>query len=150
MQEICTLRAMRRGLETESKRSPRQSSTLPHFWARSRKGNWVVKRKTSKSRLSRALKRISEWMRWHMHDPISEQHQMLRRKLRGHFAYYGITGNARALTNLCYWVSLRWWHWLSRRGSRPLSWERMRRILDLFPLPAPIPIHSVLRRSANP
>src|SRR5262249_40589365 len=65
-----------------------------HYWGRSLRGNWVVKRQTATSRLSRALRSIAQWCRLHRHCPISEQQQTLSRKLRGHFAYYGITGNA--------------------------------------------------------
>ena len=67
-----------------------------HYWARSRKGNWVVKRKTAPSRFTRAVTRIAQWCRIHRHHPIAEQHQTLSQKLRGHFAYYGITGNSIA------------------------------------------------------
>lgn len=121
-----------------------------HYWARSRKGYWVIKRKTMKSRLSRALRSISKWMREHMHDPIRLQHKTLSLKLRGHYAYYGITGNARALSSFRFWVTRRWRHWLSRRGSRPLSWEKMERIFETFPLPEAGSIHSVIRSPANP
>src|SRR5271163_4670332 len=68
-----------------------------HYWGRSWRGNWVVKRKTASSRLSRALRSIAQWCRWNRHQPIGEQQQTLGQKLRGHFAYYGITGNSRAL-----------------------------------------------------
>ncbi len=40
---------------------------------------------------------IAEWCRLHRHDPIEHQHQSLVRKLIGHDAYYGITGNVPAL-----------------------------------------------------
>ena len=56
-----------------------------HYWGRSRKGNWVVKCKTAKGRLSRALQRISEWCRLHRHRPVIEQWKMLSSKLRGHY-----------------------------------------------------------------
>ncbi len=68
-----------------------------HFWARSRKGNWVLKRKTAASRFTRAVRTISQWCRFHRHDPIGEQHAVLCQKLRGHAGYYGITGNSPAL-----------------------------------------------------
>src|SRR5207244_1943565 len=41
-----------------------------HYWARSRKGNWVIKQKTAKDRFSRAVKRIDEWCREHRHSPV--------------------------------------------------------------------------------
>ena len=68
-----------------------------HFWARSRKGNWVLKRKTAASRFTRAVRTIAQWCRQHRHDPIREQHAVLCQKLRGHAGYYGITGNSPAL-----------------------------------------------------
>lgn len=68
-----------------------------HHWGRSRKGRWVVQRKTASQRMSRALKAVAQWCQESRHWALVEQHQGLSRKLRGHFAYYGITGNVRAL-----------------------------------------------------
>ena len=67
------------------------------YWGRSRRGFWVVTRTTAQDRLSRALKRMAQWCRGHRHQPVAEQHRTLAQKLRGHFAYYGITGNGTAL-----------------------------------------------------
>jgi group II intron reverse transcriptase/maturase len=120
-----------------------------HYWGRSRKGTWVVKRRTAKSRLSRALRSISRWMSAHRHDPVWLQHKSLSAKLRGHYGYYGITGNARALSRFRSRVVALWWRWLGRRNSRRLTWERYARILERLPLPEAIAVHSVLR-SANP
>ena len=64
-----------------------------HFWAKSRKGFQVIKRKTAKKRFARALKVMNQWLRRVRHEPIAEQHRLLSLKLRGHFNYYGITGN---------------------------------------------------------
>ena len=69
-----------------------------HFWSRSRYGNWVVKQKTSDSRFSRGLKSISQWCRFSRHETLAAQHHTLCQKLRGHNAYYGITGNSVALS----------------------------------------------------
>ena len=71
-----------------------------HYWGRSRKGRWVVKRKTAKDRFRRALRGMERWCRRNRHKSLPEQHAALSRKLRGHDAYYGITGNAQALTRL--------------------------------------------------
>jgi len=59
-----------------------------HLWARSRKGRWIVKRKTAKSRFGRAVKRLAQWCRANRHLPLAEQHEAINRKLRGHYAYY--------------------------------------------------------------
>jgi RNA-directed DNA polymerase len=121
-----------------------------HFWGKSRKGKWVVKCKTMSSRLSRTLKRISTWCSVHRHLPLKAQHIALSRKLRGHDAYYGITGNARALSMLRPLVQRIWHKWLSRRSWKAtLTWARMNRLLEVFPLPPPRVVHSVFR-SAKP
>src|SRR5579863_1469952 len=68
-----------------------------HHWGLSRKGKWVVKRRTAKDRFSRTLRRINEWCRTHRHDDVEVQHCVLMRKLNGHYAYFGITSNYEAL-----------------------------------------------------
>ena len=115
-----------------------------HFWGKSRKGSWVVKRKTMSARLSRTLQRISLWCSSHRHLPIKEQHVALSRKLRGHDAYYGITGNGRALSLLRPLVQRLWQKWLNRRSWKTaLTWTRMNRLLEVFPLPPARVVHSV-------
>ena len=123
-----------------------------HFWGRSRKGVWVVMRKTAKDRFNRAIKKIAQWCRLHRHDPIPEQHKSLARKLRGHDAYYGITGNIRALRRLRLAVRQVWRKWLARRGGRTqMSWERFSRLLSRSPFPVARIVHSSLKpRAANP
>jgi group II intron reverse transcriptase/maturase len=123
-----------------------------HYWGRSRKGNWVVKRKTARSRFSRAVHSFWLWMRNNRHEPINKQHEALSRKLRGHDAYYGITGNHKALVSLRYWVERGWRKWLSTRSRHGrLSWERMKEvILKRFPLPRARTVHPALPRAAKP
>ena len=108
-----------------------------HYWKKSRKGNNVIGRKTMSSRLTRALKRVSEWCRSHRHDKVREQHKNLEVKIIGHYNYYGINGNARCLKIFKHQVERTWQKWLNRRSNRRnLNWTRMRnRILANYPLP---------------
>jgi RNA-directed DNA polymerase len=118
-----------------------------HYWARSRHGNWVVKRKTSGSRFRRGLKALSEWCRLNRRRPMEDQHRTLSQKLVGHFAYYGITGNSLALNRFRIAATWLWKRWLSRRrrrGSR-MTWDRLNRFLKRHPLPPAIAVHSVCR-----
>jgi group II intron reverse transcriptase/maturase len=122
-----------------------------HYWGRSRKGNWVVKRKTAARRLSRAVRSIALWCRSSRHRPVGDQHRTLSQKVRGHFAYYGITGNARALS--CFKMAVhRCWHkWLNRRNrERTLDWDKFNRLLERYPLPPVRVVHSVYVGAANP
>lgn len=122
-----------------------------HYWARSRRGNWVTKQKTAKDRFSRAVKRIGEWCRGHRHMKVREQRRELTLKLRGHYEYYGITGNSRMLSRFLTAVTRRWHYWLNRRSQRgKWSWARFRRMLAFRPLPPAISVHSTYRLAANP
>jgi RNA-directed DNA polymerase len=122
-----------------------------HYWGRSLRGNWVVKRKTSDSRLSRGLRAINEWCRDHRHEPLAEQQQALSQKIRGHCAYYGITGNSGCLSAFRMWVARSWRYWLSRRNrERGMTWDRFNQMLGRYPLPAAVAIHSTYRPRVNP
>lgn len=121
-----------------------------HYWGKTRKRLWAIKRKTASSRFTRALRRISEWCRAHRHDPLRVQQRDLARKLKGHYSFYGITGNADALRRFEYEVTGIWYKWLARRSRRRMSWERFFELLKRFPLPRAVAVHSVLLRPANP
>jgi hypothetical protein len=109
-----------------------------HFWGLSRKGKWVVKRKTAKDRLSRALARTNELCRRNRHRPVGEQWQVLSRKLRGHFGYFGIIGNSDGIVSFLEGTKRLWRKWLDRRSQRSrMNWERMNRLLERYPLPSP-------------
>lgn len=115
-----------------------------HYWGRSRTGRRVVKRKTAKSRFSRTLRRINDWCRRNRHRPVAEQRAALNRKLRGHDAYYGITGNAPALSRLRYEVRRRWRKWLDRRSNAArMTWEKFNRLLQRHPLLPARVVHSI-------
>ena len=114
-----------------------------HYWAKSRRGRWVIKRKTAKDRFRRALRAAAQWCRRVRHLPLVEQHQRLVRKLKGHYAYYGISGNLQALRTFCFRVTRVWIKWLGRRSQRArLSWEQARKLLMRFPLPPARIVHS--------
>src|SRR5262249_45401571 len=108
-----------------------------HFWSQSKRGFWVVKRKTAGSRFQRAVTTIAVWCRLNRHLRIGVQFHALWGKLRGHFAYYGgVIGNGRALWCFRTRVQDIWRKWLSRRGGASgMPWARMAEILKRFVLP---------------
>jgi RNA-directed DNA polymerase len=114
-----------------------------HLWGKSRKGYWVVRQYTAKSRLSRALRAINETCRAMRHESLLEQHQRLSRMLRGHYAYFGVTGNSKQLGRLRHGVIRLWRKWLSRRSRNGyLSWVKFAgKVLQVFPLPKPKIVH---------
>jgi len=113
-------------------------------WGQSRRGNNLVKIRTASDRFSRALHRIRAWCRRHLHMKLAEQHRALVQKLRGHYAYYGVSHNSDALSRFRYEVTLIWKALLGRRSQKGrLTWKRMQRVLERFPLPAPRIVHSL-------
>jgi RNA-directed DNA polymerase len=121
-----------------------------HFWARSRRGKWIVKRKTASNRFSRAVRSIDAWCRQNRHQPVSQQQRKLNQKIRGHCAYYGITGNGSALARFYCNVTKSWWKWLNRRNrQRELTWEVFACLLKRYPLAHVRTVHSVYGRAAK-
>lgn len=120
-----------------------------HYWGRSRKGYWVIKLKTASNRFTRAVQAISFWCQRNRHLPIADQHRALCQKLRGHFNYYGITGNSIRLARFRHEVSGLWCKWLRRRNNRQPPWSWFQRIMERYPLPLPMAIHSTCRAAKS-
>jgi RNA-directed DNA polymerase len=122
-----------------------------HYWGRSRRGHWVIKLKTAADRFSRAVRSIAHWCRDHRHWSLREQQQKLNEKLRGHFAYYGVTGNSGALSRFRREVERHWRKWLNRRNRlRTTKWRVFRRLLQKYPLIPVRTYRSIYRLAANP
>ena len=121
-----------------------------HRWEKSSGGYWVLRRYTAKSRFRRGLKRIAQWCQTHRHDPLRVQRRALARRLHGHYAYYGITGNYRLLAAFRWQVYPIWQKWLARRGDkRSMPWERFWALARRFPLPPARVVHSIYRNAAK-
>ena len=118
---------------------------LTHHWGRSLKGTMVVRRRTMRTRFSRGLARVQEWCRQNRHLPIAQQQKLLALKLRGHYNYYGLTGNYAALRRFMREVGRVWHKWLARRSQRANArWDHFQQILRRYPLPRPrVGRHSV-------
>ena len=73
---------------------------------------------------------------------MKEQQKGLASKLRGHYEYFGITGNFLALKRLFYEVKRMWREWLSTRSrDGQFTWQCMEALLERLPLPAPRIVH---------
>jgi RNA-directed DNA polymerase len=115
------------------------------YWARSARGYWVVQVKTAKSRVSRTLTRLSDWCRRNRHLSVAVQWKQLTTKLRGHYAYFGIIGNAKALFAVDHAAYRIWRMWLNRRSQRArVTWGAMTRLIRRHPLPR-LPVLRSLR-----
>jgi group II intron reverse transcriptase/maturase len=109
------------------------------YWRRNRGGRgWHVSWRTRKARLRRAMMTAYEVCRRQRHLPVPVQHEALRRRIQGHFNYFGVNDNQRSLATLRHHVRRSWYKWLNRRSQRSrLNWERFKDLLRDFPLPNP-------------
>jgi group II intron reverse transcriptase/maturase len=118
-----------------------------HYWGKTRKGRWTVARKTSRKRFIRALKSIGQWCRNNRREGLHTQVEKLGLKLKGHYGYYGITGNLRQLEKFRWAVIGKWRYWLNRRDrSRAMTWERMHRLLAVWYIPPARVVHSAFAK----
>jgi len=120
------------------------------YWGRSRRNFWIVKVKTAKDRLSRAIKRAGQWCRGNRHKKVQDQHRALCSKLIGYYGYFGVTHNSRSLHVFYYAVLRAWQKWLNRRSQKTsMTFARFNQLLQRYPLPRPRIVHSWLPASSE-
>ena len=108
------------------------------YWARTRKGRWGMTCKTRSASLRRFIGSVYDWCRRHRHLSVAVQHKALKRRIQGHFNYFGVSGNFNSLLRVVEQVRRAWYKWLCRRSQRKrLTWERFADLLRDFPLPEP-------------
>src|SRR6516225_4492226 len=107
----------------------------------SRCGNFQLQRKTRRDRMLGKLKDIKAELRRRMHQPIPEQGRWLRPVVTGHFAYYAVPTNSRALSAFRHHVTDLWRGTLRRRSQKDgFTWDRMKRLVNDW-LPQPRILH---------
>src|SRR5205085_886198 len=104
---------------------------------RSRRGNFQLQRKTRRDRMRGKLRDIKAELLRRMHQPIPEQGKWLRQVVAGHFAYYAVPTNSRALSAFRHYVTDLWRRTLRRRSQKGgFTWERMTKLVaDWLPPP---------------
>ena len=108
---------------------------------KSRRGKFLVKRRSRRDRMRAKLKEIKQALRRRMHQPIPGQGKWLGQVVSGYFNYHAVPTNSRALAAFRDAVTLIWRRTLSRRSQRgTLSWKRMKSLLDTW-LPKPVILH---------
>jgi group II intron reverse transcriptase/maturase len=115
----------------------------PHYWAKTRRGYWVIKRKTVGKRLRRVMKGIGTGWREHRHAPLTERQRTRCATLRGYYHSHGIRGNIKALRAVREQTRRAWRYWRSRRSHKSrLTWHKYEAsVRQQFPLPKPRIMH---------
>jgi len=133
-----------------AKRQKRKANTFDflgftHFCERSRRGKFMVGRKTSRKKFRKSLRELTKWLKAiRNYRKVKEWWPTLESKLRGHYQYYGVSGNTRALGRF-YDRTIRLVRkWLNRRSQRKsFSWAGFREYLKHYPLPRPRITHNL-------
>jgi RNA-directed DNA polymerase len=113
-----------------------------HVCDRTRKGKFVVLRRTMADRVRAKLKSLKEELRRRMHDPIGDVGRWLTQVLTGHYRYYGVPRNYAMLDSFRQRVRRLWHRALNRRSQVGVVTEaRLRRIADAW-LPTPRICHA--------
>ncbi len=110
-----------------------------HFCGKSRKGKFIVGRKTSKKKFRKKCREMNEWLKKiRNYKKTKVWWSTLKAKLRGHYQYYGVTGNVRSIRCFHY-VTIRLVRkWLNRRSQhKSFSWAGFSKYLKHYPLPLP-------------
>ena len=116
-----------------------------HYVSVSRKGNFLMKVRTSKKRRNNSLKQMNEWLK-----KIRNKHKakdiwkVLASKLRGHYNYYGVSSNSNEIQNYYYQTMRLTYKWMNRRSQKQsFNWQTFAEYLKLYPLPKPALVHNM-------
>jgi RNA-directed DNA polymerase len=108
---------------------------------KSRRGGFLVKRKTRRDRMRAKLQAVKQELRQRMHQPIPQQGKWLKQVVAGYFRYHAVPTNSRALATFRDEVAKRWWRLLGRRSQRGnFTWARFTKLVDDW-LPQPRILH---------
>jgi RNA-directed DNA polymerase len=108
---------------------------------KSRRGKFLIKRKSRRDRMRAKLQAIKQELQRRMHQPIPVQGKWLMQVVRGYFNYHAVPTNRRALAAFRDAVTKRWRRTLSRRSQKgAIAWTRMKAIADAW-LPTPAILH---------
>jgi len=108
---------------------------------KSRRGNFLLKRRTRRDRMTAKLGEIKDELRQRMHEPIPEQGKWLKQVVAGFFNYHAVPTNSPALEAFRYYVTNLWRRTLQRRSQKSaMTWERMKKLTDDW-LPRPRILH---------
>jgi len=122
-----------------------------HYLGKSRKGKMVLKRKTSSKKLTLAISKTDDWIKYNRHKKLKSLMYDLNDKLRGHFNYYDITFNSKSINSYYNQVERSLHKWLNRRGGKPSwNWDRLKKLInEWMPLFKPKIYHSYLLVKPN-
>ena len=116
-----------------------------HYCGKSRKGNFIVGRTTSRKEFRKKCKELNVWLKATRNATKTRQWwPILAAKLRGHYQYYGVSGNGASLRRFNTVAMRLTFKWLNRRSQRKaFNWSNFNAYLRHYPLPKPRVMHNL-------
>ncbi len=116
-----------------------------HYCGQSRKGKFLLGRRTSRKKFVKACKAMNDWLRQiRSVITIKDIWSTLTSKLRGHYNYYGVSGNWRMVAKFSYVTNRAVMKWLNRRSQcKSFTWKKFNAYLACYPLPRPHIVHNL-------
>jgi group II intron reverse transcriptase/maturase len=118
---------------------------ITHYCAVNRWGGFMVGHQTNGKRFRKKCRDFTDWIKEHRNKYVlPELWKTAGLKLRGHYQYYGVSGNDRSLKRY-YRASVRTlYKWLNRRSQRKSwNWYEFCQVLKVYPLPKPRIVHNL-------
>lgn len=108
-----------------------------HYCSSSYKtGRFRLKRKTSKKKFKQKVQEFKIWIKENRNRPLKEIMPTIKRKLIGHYNYYGVTDNVKGLDRFAFEVRKLLFKWLNRRSQKKsYTFETFNLMLLFYKLP---------------
>ena len=107
------------------------------YIGKSRKGDYLVKLKTTGKRFRMKLKKMNQWASdIRNRIPLKQILELASAKLRGHVQYYGVSHNFVWVSKFIYHAKRILFKWLNRRSQRKsFTWEKFKLFLTKMNFP---------------
>ena len=119
--------------------------SITHFCDKTRKGGFKVGRTTKRKRFRESIQKMNTWLKSVRSCVlVQDWWPILCSKLRGHYQYYGVSGNYRGIQRFYFQTVRLVFKWLNRRSQKKsFNWDQFNRYLTWYPLPKPKICHNL-------
>ncbi len=132
-------RAWYKAKQTGGKVSTFDFLGFTHYCDKTRHGKFKLGRRTAGSKFRQKMKAANLWLKGVRNlVELKQWWRILRKKMVGHYNYYGISGNMPQIRKFYQRILSLVYKWINRRSQKKsYNWEQFHRFLKYNPLPRP-------------
>lgn len=109
-----------------------------HYCSKGRNGKFRIKRKTSRKKFKQKVQEFKVWLKENRTKETFEIMETIKKKLEGHYNYYGVSDNYRSICSFYYVINGLTYKWLNKRSQRKsFTWNKYSKLIKLFRIPTP-------------